>query len=423
MRGAVESDVFVEVDRLLLAWRDRALWVLSLVVSIVFLPVLLMVLGGKVVRFSSISVGSCLFVYACVVITALRPRWNLYVRATILFAALGVFCVMQLLTGQLSGGGRLSLLVLPLLVLVLTGTRAGWFAAAMSMVLYAVGALLVHQQHLIPGVGAGSPEGTPIYWFFQGIRLAATVIVMMVILTRLHAHQHRIMIAERSAVRRLETEAKERQRLECEIAQVSESERRMLGAELHDGLCQNLTATLLNCMALENRLAGSSPTDMKDVSCIRESIEESYDLAHQVARGLFPVELESHGLVSAVEEYCRMVGARSGVLCEFRAGPEVVIRNPDCALQLYRIVGEALANAVRHADCSRIAVRLTRTADELVLEITDNGKGTVDPDSGEGLGRRIMNYRAGLIDGFLTVSGTPGTGTTVLCRIPDPEVI
>lgn len=100
-------------------------------------------------------------------------------------------------------------------------------------------------------------------------------------------------------MRRLEAETADRKCLEAEVARVSEAERRSLGSELHDGLCQNLTAALLNCTAFENRRAVSGAPDTAEVARIREAIEESIDTAYDVARGLCPVDLEPEGLVPA----------------------------------------------------------------------------------------------------------------------------
>lgn len=198
---------------------------------------------------------------------------------------------------------------------------------------------------------------------------------------------------------------------------ISEAERLRLGSELHDGLCQNLTAALLNCTALENRRAAAGAPDVRDLTRIREEIEASIDTAYDVARGLCPVDLGPEGLAPALERLCQMAGERCGLTCELHADEPLTIDDPVRALQLYRIAGEALTNAAKHAECSRVVVRLVRQSGNLVLTVTDDGKG-IARDAGEGLGRRIMAYRASLIGGSLTISGVPGQGTTVACRMP-----
>jgi signal transduction histidine kinase len=330
-------------------------------------------------------------------------------------AALGV---IQLAVTQLAGDGKLALLVLPLFAVILIGPRAGWWMVVLSSALFMGVAWLTHNQML---TGVSVVEGLnsqPGFWWLQGFRLTTHMVVLTLLLTQFHALQWRTMIAERTALRKLEAETADRKRLEAEVAHVSELERRNLGSELHDGLCQNLTAALLNCTALENRHSAAGSPDAEDVACIREMIEESIDTAYDVARGLCPLGLGAEGLVSGLEGLCRAVNGRRGISCELQVEGDVTIADPDRALQLYRIAGEALTNAVKHAECKRIMVRLAGETGRLELSVADDGKG-IPPDGVAGLGRRIMAYRAGLIEGALTVSGVPGQGTTVTCRISD----
>lgn len=415
--GGTETATASEVDGLLATWRAKAIAIVSVVASVAALPALAFVVSGRIFQLSGGLRVLCVLLYAAVAITALRPGWPYPWRAGVLLGVLAALGVIQLAVTQLAGDGKVSLLVLPLFAVILIGPRAGWRMVVLSSLLFMAIAWLAHTQRL-PGLTA--VEGLtsqPDFWWLQGLRLTTHMVVLTLLLTQFHALQQRTMIAERAALRKLEAETADRKRLEAEVARVSEVERRNLGSELHDGLCQSLTAALLNCTALENRQSTAGSSDAGAVARIREVIGKSIDTAYDVARGLCPVDVDGEGLVIALKELCHAV-QRRGIACALRTEGDVTVADPDRALQLYRIAGEALANAVKHADARRIVVRLVRESGWMELSVADDGKG-IPPDAGGGLGRRIMAYRAGLIGGTLTVSGAPGRGATVTCRIPD----
>ncbi len=334
-----------------------------------------------------------------------------------MLGVIAIFGVIQLAVTQLAGDGRLSLLVLPLLAVILDGPRTGWWMAGLISLLFVAVALLVESPMLTELVEVEGVAAQPEFWFLQGLRFGGSILVLMILLTQFHALQRRTMIAERIALRKVEEETADRKRLETKVARISEAERRNLGSELHAGLCQNLTAALLNCTALENRQTASGATEAAEVTRIREEIEQSIDMAYDVARGLCPVDLEPEDLIPALEDLCRTAREHRGIACELQANARVSVCDPNCALQLYRIASEALTNAAKHAACTRVVIRLISRPGELELSVTDDGKG-IASDAGEGLGRRIMAYRAGLMGGSLEISGAPGKGTTVLCRVP-----
>lgn len=419
----LERAIADEVDATLDAWRSKAVGIVLAVASLVMLPAGAAVLSNRIFQLALPLLVVSVLLLLLVVLAAFRPRWKLQGRAAILLGALACFAFFQLVVTQLTGSGRLTLVSMPLVALVLVGTRTGWMMAGLSIVLYAAVAFL-DQTGLLAAwhIADGSAPSTA-YWALQGVRLGGGILMLLTLLTQFQSLQRRTMIAERSALRRLEAETAARRRVEKEVAQVSERERRRLGAELHDGLCQHLTATLLNCSALENRLMATGSPDLPGVRQIRESMEESIDRAYDAAHGLCPLDLGPTGLVPALERLCLGIQERDGIRCQFQADPGLTVANPETALHLYRIAGEAAANAVKHARGSQVVVHLVRENGEIVLTVSDDGCGApLDAaDEGKGMGRRIMAYRATLMGGTLAVSSTPGRGTTVTCRVPDRE--
>jgi len=248
------------------------------------------------------------------------------------------------------------------------------------------------------------------------------VAVLMTLLSRFERLQRRTMIAERLALRQLETETADRLRLEEEIGRIGEEERRRLGAELHDGLCQHLTAALLNCSAMENQRLSEGAPDAVGLMQLRVVLEEAIGMAYDVAKGLCPVDMDPDALLPALERLCQDVRARHGISCRVRTDRVLDIRNPEQAMHLYRIAREAVVNAVKHACCTHLAITLEHVGGDLVLTVADDGRQAnpgVVPEPG--LGLRIMNYRAGLLGGTLQIARTEEGGMQVMCRVPGLE--
>ncbi len=419
-----EISIAREVDEEIRVWQARVLHVLLVFSSAIMLLPLGAVLAGRGIELPWSLRAVCACLYLALLLAALRPRWNMQGRAWLLLALIAAIGTIQLAVGQLAGSGRVSLLLVPLLALLLVGPRAGWAAVALVAALFGLVPLLLRSGWRMgdwPAL-AGAAGATPAYWGLQwGLWLIA-LLTLMILFTRFQVLQRRSMIAERLARRQLETETAARQRLEAEVDRIGEEERRRLGAELHDGLCQHLTAALLNCSALEQRQKAEGAADAAALTQLRVSLENAIGMAYDVAKGLCPMDVDPDSLLSALERLCRETRARHGIDCRLQADRDLAIRNPELALHLYRIAREAVANAVKHAQCTRISVALERAAGELSLQVADDGRATVPgvvPAAGLGLG--ILKHRARQMGGTLQVAGGPNGGMQVVCRVPEAE--
>lgn len=413
-----------EVDAILAAWRERVLRVLLAVYLTITLVPLAAVLAGRGVLLPWPLRAACVLLYLVMLLATLRTRLDLRTRVGILLAVCAVLGTIQLAVGQLAGHGRISLLVVPLLALLLAGPRAGWVAAGLSALLFAIVPQLLHHGWLADlGESVAGITSPPAYWAVQWLLWMLAVLILMILFTRFQVLQRRTMIAERMALRQLEVETADRQRLEDELSRRGDDERRRLGAELHDGLCQHLTAALLNCLTLENQRRVAGADDTAAVAKIRVALQDAIGLAHDVAQGLCPVAMDPDGLLPALERLCREVRDQHGIACDLQADRELAIQNPEHALHLYRIAREAVSNSVKHARCSRVAITLEQAAGNFTLEIADDGQAAVPgaiPVAG--LGLSIMKYRAKLIGGVLRVAADGNGGIRVTCRLPGLEV-
>ena len=207
--------------------------------------------------------------------------------------------------------------------------------------------------------------------------------------------------------------------LERRLLTVSDDEQQRIGADLHDGLGQQLTGLSCLAAALRDRLKAALPAEAEQAGLIANLANEAIAHSRALARGLCPVQLENAGLVLALEELAGQAHTLHGIKCTFEVkGPA-----PQCdhltALHLYRITQEAIHNAVRHGKAQTVRIVLTSTRGrQHRLAIQDDGHGFPVDAHGQapGGGLRLMGYRAAVIGGNLTVDSRPDHGTRITCH-------
>ncbi len=212
----------------------------------------------------------------------------------------------------------------------------------------------------------------------------------------------------------------EQARLEREVLAASERERHSIGADLHDGLGQLLTAVEFLCTALKEDTARTQPETAARLDQMGGMLREAVAQTRFLARGLVPLvggpDALRHGLRSLAER----THALGRVSCEFVATGAVDVADEAASAHLYRIAQEAVSNAMRHAGAATIRVSLARKPGRLVLEVVDDGSGLPPDSAGKGAGLGLMRYRAGLIGAELTVRSRRGGGVAVSCVWPLP---
>ena len=229
---------------------------------------------------------------------------------------------------------------------------------------------------------------------------------------------HRVQ--ERTAA--LQREVIERQRLDREIAQVADRERRRLGQDLHDRLGQHLTGTALAAQVLKEKLAAKSAAEVKEAEKLVTYVEEGIDLTRNLARGFFSPELDADGLSIALEGLAENISERFAINCIFHEQGLIPMRDPAVATQLYRIAQEAATNAAKHAAADQIDIRIFVSGSELILAIADDGIGFPDNSlDSKGLGLRLMRHGAALIGGTFDIRRNSHCGTIVTCKIVIPN--
>lgn len=219
-----------------------------------------------------------------------------------------------------------------------------------------------------------------------------------------------------AANRELQTEIAMRKKLEGEILGISDREQRRLGQDLHDSLCQHLTAVAFMARSVALRLKNHRVLEVKDIEKIAELINEGVTEARTIARGLHPVEMDPAGLATALHS---LLNRQSKLPYRLDMDDEISISDPTVALHLYRIAREAVVNANKHARAREIIVRLHSVPKGIELNVTDDGIG-IPPNSGQGsgMGFHIMEYRARSIGARLEIKRIKPHGTRVACYLP-----
>ncbi|OYW77503.1 MAG: hypothetical protein B7Z37_03905 [Verrucomicrobia bacterium 12-59-8] len=218
----------------------------------------------------------------------------------------------------------------------------------------------------------------------------------------------------------LRAQMEERNRLENTLLDISEQEQRRLGQDLHDGLCQSLSglafmARSLTKTLVAQELVGPAAEAARLADLIHQSVEES----RNIAKGLHPVVMDAEGLVSALHE----LAARSSgsTACRLRCERMVPITDNGVALHLYRIAQEAVTNALKHSGARSITMSLRLRQNQLSLSVADDGCGMPEVlPAGDGMGVRLMKYRADVIGADFAIGRRKNHGTRMTCLLRMP---
>lgn len=187
------------------------------------------------------------------------------------------------------------------------------------------------------------------------------------------------------------------QQKEEQFIEGMESERSRMARELHDGISNQL-------LAVEMKLQSDGLTEQT-----RRLLTESRERVRQVSHELMPPEFSRNTLDEVLAHYIDSINGAQGCEITYQSLPENASWDeipPETALEVYRIVQEAVGNALKHAKASLIAVGMKKDGDSITLTVADNGTHTNHPSSADGIGSRTIQQRAKAINGTLTIQNT-----------------
>ena len=206
--------------------------------------------------------------------------------------------------------------------------------------------------------------------------------------------------------------------LTAHIDKVKEHERTRLARELHDDLGGNLTAIKMALAMLVRRLPAEDALLQEKAEYVDALVDRSIDAVHRISLDLRPSMLDL-GLVAALDWQVKEFARQAGIDCQFISNRQHIELELDQATSLFRIAQEALTNIAKHAQASRVTVRLARQRQQLRLTIADNGVGMrlSDRAKPQSFGIRGMAERASALGGSLNLMDGPEGGTMLSIKI------
>lgn len=226
--------------------------------------------------------------------------------------------------------------------------------------------------------------------------------------------------AFRTARRRAWDRLRANLRLEQEILEIGDDERRRIGHDLHDGLGQHLTGISLLGETLAQQVQAGHPPDRGNIDAITRLASEAVSITRDLAKSVSPVTLERDGFVAAIEELAETTSGLLGINCTWEIPDEDLKLDRSRSLHLYRIIQEAVNNSVRHGKAKHVRIEAQREGDVVNVTVSDDGSGLSEKTMNEpGLGLRIMQYRCRMLRASLSVERmNPAGGTIVTCACP-----
>ncbi len=219
-------------------------------------------------------------------------------------------------------------------------------------------------------------------------------------------------------------EQKRRNYLSKKLVEILEKERREMAAALHDEIGQAMAKINMDLDFLKDRLKAPPCDFINEVKAIQERVKSSRDFIKNLSRSYRPSVLDNIGLVPSIESMCDDIDESYPVNCHLftKDIPEKI--NDEKALAVYRIIQEAVTNALKYSGAKNIFVNLIQKDGSIMLTIEDDGAGfdyaalSNQKDGKEKLGLLIMNERAVHADGEFRIESQVGKGTQVFVEIP-----
>jgi signal transduction histidine kinase len=262
-------------------------------------------------------------------------------------------------------------------------------------------ALLIH--------GPSWPD-LPLAVAFTLMGLVAAPVIGITIMTSMRQRKKLAALVGELAATRAESA-----RLSREAGAAAERER--LAREIHDTLAQGFTSIVALAQAVEPELDSDTAAAKRHVELIRTTARENLAEARAMVAELTPTALHDGTLAAAVQRQCERLSAENGIDATVRVAGELPALGMAADVVLLRATQESLANIRKHSQASAVTVALTPVDRGVRLSVADNGIGLADQHA-DGFGLRGMRARATQVGGTLTVTPTPGGGTTVIVEVP-----
>lgn len=414
-------------------WRQKALGAITTVGFCIAVPLLIYAFLTPHIKPSLPMIISFSSACLCLCIPAVFRKLPLEIRGIFWIISGYLGGIVAFCRVGMAGSGRIFMLGMPILALTLIGKRVGFICAAVSILITLFFAALCPSGQMEKLLVVHHNPTELGFWLIQVVSWLLFLLPMMItgekfqelqqktLKSTLEANKQLLRETKRrkSANELLKAEIEVRKKLEMDVLEISERERRHIGYDLHDGICQMLTGTLIRCRVYENNLL-ESKENKEHFQTIQEMISESLDLSYDLSRGLVSSgNVHQLGLLEHIKEYVRKIPERYELDCRLNIDGPLPTLGEQQNTQLLRIVQEATHNAVKHAHADKITIHIMWSSPYIELEVRDNGRGIPkEVNKGNTMGLRIMSYRAGIIGGELSIDSSEESGTRIHCRVP-----
>jgi len=170
---------------------------------------------------------------------------------------------------------------------------------------------------------------------------------------------------------------------------------------------------------LQQRLQLTNPEEAQAAGNLVNLVQDAMDQTRRLAKGLHPVDLDAGSVCSALAELALRTQRLFSIKCTFKSRKNLTMPDASSAVHLYRIVQEAITNAIKHGRAANVQISLTSSSRKCVITINSDGADfPEDSNNSHGMGLRIMSHRAEMIGGLLNIRRGPEGGTIVTCVFP-----
>jgi two-component system sensor histidine kinase UhpB len=233
--------------------------------------------------------------------------------------------------------------------------------------------------------------------------------------------------ARREVEKELNKSREQLRNLSQYLQSVREKESTRIAREIHDELGQHLTALKMDLSILSRLVLSNEEEQKKFLNKLNEMsklIDSTIHTVQKISAELRPGLLDDLGLIPALEWLSQDFQNRLNIDCKLHIDCNDIGVDPDLATAIFRISQEALTNVVRHANASKVSIRLREIDGKLELRISDNGKGISENDvfSASSLGLMGMRERLHPFGGELRIDGIPQVGTTLIAILPLEDI-
>ena len=258
-------------------------------------------------------------------------------------------------------------------------------------------------------------------WVMVGgtlVVLAQTLLIGALLISR--ARQRRAEESLRQNVTELDTARRALSNLSHRLMDAQEQERTRVARELHDDISQRITFLAMDLAQLRKTLSSAEAAAQGQAQVLHDAVIELSRDVQGISRRLHSSRIDLLGLAAAAEDLCTEISSHKGPQIEY-IQEDVPSSLPEgVAICVFRVLQEALSNAVKHSDAGHCRVKLQGSAEALNFEVVDDGRGfdaaAMSPQ--HGLGLISMQERLKLVHGTLVIDSKVGTGTAVRGTVP-----